>query len=186
MMLCFCTFRFETSRPQCHIILQICFLSPRVVDGTVEVEDVNTPPVSSPGKTEGSQKSVLTRYSSPQAQPEQSPDKNVATSVEHVGAAVPSAAATAFEDEKLNSDLNGEEGAGPDEWNIEEGAEPPSGATYVNASLEPLSGLEEPAVGPKQPASEDNDGALDGAALMACEKKKKNLEQDRLLAAKAN
>ncbi|KAG6942809.1 hypothetical protein JG687_00018848 [Phytophthora cactorum] len=71
-----------------------------------------------------------------------------------------------FDDETLNSELDGEDGADPDEWYIETEASPDT--TDVNASLDEVGACEEP----EEAASDESDGGggEDGAALLARQK----------------
>ncbi|KAG3134682.1 hypothetical protein C6341_g22058 [Phytophthora cactorum] len=71
-----------------------------------------------------------------------------------------------FDDETLNSELDGEDGADPDEWYIETEASPDT--TDVNASLDEVDACEEP----EEAASDESDGGggEDGAALLARQK----------------
>ncbi|KAG2807489.1 hypothetical protein PC111_g16912 [Phytophthora cactorum] len=57
-----------------------------------------------------------------------------------------------FDDETLNSELDGEDGADPDEWYIETEASPDT--TDVNASLDEVDACEEP----EEAASDESDG----------------------------
>ncbi|KAG3143300.1 hypothetical protein PI124_g17916 [Phytophthora idaei] len=61
---------------------------------------------------------------------------------------------TSFDDETLNSELDGEDGADPDEWYIEPETEASPDTTDVNASLDEVDACEEP----EEAASDESDG----------------------------
>ncbi|KAF4146435.1 hypothetical protein GN958_ATG04364 [Phytophthora infestans] len=87
---------------------------PHVVITTAEEDDLRTPDESSVGLPGQSQQPVGTQATTAQVQAPDSPDRSTVTSTEH-GPDEASRTDATFDDEALNSDLDGEDGADPDE-----------------------------------------------------------------------
>ncbi|KAF1772681.1 hypothetical protein GQ600_26144 [Phytophthora cactorum] len=103
-----------------------------VIDG--EVDNVSTTDAASVDQPRQSQQPEVTP---------QSPAGIVEATQSQVPP-VPSFEDTSFDDETLNSELDGEDGADPDEWYIEPETEASPDTTDVNASLDEVDACEEP------------------------------------------